>query len=271
MSVETTGTRTVTARTATPGEVAHFRANGWVHLPEAIPAEALAQVRAAARDVLGEAAEHHKRSRSALFRSLWRTYDEPSRKDGRLLDFATSADIGRLGSQFLRDRAVRFLRDELIVKMPADGTEGIGSPWHQDFPYSSRDRSEQINFWIALEDTPPERSTLRFLSGSHRWGALGRALDLPENDLVAQYPELLDECELSPPLHLRAGDATVHHSLVVHAAPPNTTDVPRWAYTVVLFQAAALYTGAPQRLTGQLGLEVNQPFDHPLTPVVWPR
>lgn len=262
---------TATARPVTDAETAFFREHGWACLGGLVPPPLVRRLRAEAGKLMGAGAERAKRSSGEHFRSLWRTLDEPSRDSGLLRSFATSPDLGRLGSRLLRDRPVRFLRDELIVKMPTGQGEGIRTPWHQDFPYASRDRSGQLTLWIALEDTPPERGTLCFLSGSHRMGLLGRALSEPDNDLVVQYPELSAECEQSPPLHLRAGDATVHHCLVVHGAPPNTTDRPRWAYTVVLFQADALYTGTPQRLTGALqGLRVNRPFDHPLTPVVWP-
>ncbi|WP_158102589.1 phytanoyl-CoA dioxygenase family protein [Lentzea kentuckyensis] len=259
------------ARDVTTDEVAFFRQHGWAKLEGFVSPELTLRLREEIQGLMGRGAERYRgadtpsRGAGDPFATMWRTYDEPSRDNDFLRHFATSAAVGRAGSRFLRDRPVRFYRDEVLVKMPA----GSPTPWHQDFPYSSRDRSEQVNLWIALNDLTPEHSTLRFLSGSHRQGVLGRALGTPDNDLVNQYPELLDECPLSPPLHLRAGDATVHHSLVVHNAPANTTDTPRWAYTVVLFQAASLYTGTPQRLTDQLGLVRNEPLDHPLTPVTW--
>jgi len=267
-----------TARQVTDEEVAAFREHGWARLPGLVPPEVVDRIRAELTGLMGAGVEHHRqvdRPRDepgrAHFGAMWRSYDEPSRDSPFLWDFATSPAVGRVGSRFLRDRPVRFLRDEVLVKMPHQDGEGVATPWHQDFPYASRDRSEQVNIWLALHDLPPERSTLRFLNGSHRWGVLGRALSDPDNDLVRQYPELERECALSPPIALRAGDATVHHGLVVHHAPPNTTGEPRWAYTVVLFQAASLYTGSPQRLTGAMaGLEVNRPLDHALTPLVWP-
>ncbi|HUQ56470.1 phytanoyl-CoA dioxygenase family protein [Lentzea sp.] len=260
-----------TAREVTAGEVAFFRQHGWAKLDGFVPPGVVRGLREEIQGLMGAGAERYRgadrptRPGGDPFATMWRTYDEPSRDNDFLREFATSAAVGRAGSRFLRDRPVRFYRDEVLVKMPA----ATRTPWHQDFPYSSRDRSEQVNLWIALNDLTPEHSTLRFLSGSHRQGVLGRALATPDDDLVAQYPELLDECTLSPPLHLRAGDATVHHSLVVHTAPPNTAAEPRWAYTVVLFQAGSLYTGAPGRLTDQLGLKANEPLDHPLMPVTW--
>ena len=37
------------------------------------------------------------------------------------------------------------------------------------------DRVGGLAFWVALDDVPAERGTMRFLSGSQRQGCLGRA------------------------------------------------------------------------------------------------
>ncbi|HET8662492.1 MAG TPA: phytanoyl-CoA dioxygenase family protein [Micromonosporaceae bacterium] len=259
------------ARDVTAQEVALFRRDGWVLLRGLVDPACTARLRGEAERLLGPAAEHHKQS-TAPFSAIWRTYDEPSYASRPLWDFATSAPLGRLGSRFLRDRSVRFLRDELYLKMPEGGGEGQPTPWHQDFPYANRDRSEQVNFWIALNDIPSDGGALRYLSGSHRWGVLGRALADPGHDLAHQYPELLEECPLSPELALSPGDALVHHGLTVHNAPANRASTIRWAYTVVLFQADSRYTGVPwpRRLADRMaGIRPNEIFDHELTPVTW--
>ena len=72
----------------------------------------------------------------------------------------------------------------------------------------------------------------------------------------------------SPPLHLHAGDATVHCAMTPHRAPANETSAPRWVYSVSVFPADTLYTGAPQAFTDGLGLAVNEPFDHPRFPLL---
>ncbi|GAA4438916.1 phytanoyl-CoA dioxygenase family protein [Actinokineospora soli] len=259
-------------REVTADEVAQFRACGWALLRDFVAAEHLPPIAAEVRALIGEQAETAKETTGA-FRRIWRTYDEPSYRSAPLWGFATSPSVGRAGSALLGGAPVRFLRDEVYVKMPTAGGEGRPTPWHQDFPYGNRDRSEQVNLWIALEDIPVDGGALRYLSGSHRRGALGRALDAPERDLLAQYPDLVEEFPVSPTTEIRRGDVLAHHGLTVHGAPANTTASPRWAYTVVLFHADSRYTGVPwpRRLAGHMGgIAVNEPFDHPLTPVVWP-
>ena len=260
-----------TVRCVTSEEVSLFQEHGWVYLTHLVSSDFVSQVLQELQSMMGIMAEFGKKQASEHFANMWRTLDEPSHQNKFLWDFVTSPRIGLVTSRMLRDVSVRFFRDEVYVKMPTSIGEGKRTPWHQDFPFSSRDRSQQVSIWLALNDIPPERGTLRYLSGSHRFGVLGRALDSCENDLVAQYPKLLSDCEISPPIHIHPGDALVHHGLVVHSASQNVTNEPRWAYAFTLFQADALYTGIPLRPTSKFsGLVPNQPFDHPLTPVVWP-
>ena len=56
--------------------------------------------------------------------------------------------------------------------------------------------------------------------------------------------------------------------MTVHAAPANSTELPRWAYTNSLFPADTLFTGAQQRRTDGLGLAINGPLEHPRFPAL---
>jgi ectoine hydroxylase-related dioxygenase (phytanoyl-CoA dioxygenase family) len=129
------------------------------------------------------------------------------------------------------------------------------------------DRSAMLTIWLALADVPADMGSLRFYDGSHRYGILGRSFTRDGDDQLTQHP-WIKELELSPPLDLAAGDATVHHALTVHGAPENHRDAPRLSFTVTYFDADALYTGTPYRQTDDLGLVVNRPFDHPKFPMV---
>jgi len=268
----TEGTGTGPVREVTAEEVAFFRDNGWVLLEGFIDRDLATDLAGRANRLLSQGEDHSSYQTGAgeQFNRVLQAYLYPSRDDDAFASVGRSPTIGRAASQLLRDVPVRYYFDELLAKPPAaDG--GVGTAWHQDYPYSSRDRSGQVQFWIALVDIPPESSSLRFLSGSHRAGVLGRTLDRPDDDLVHQYPYLVDEHPESPPLSHRPGDAVAIHSLVVHGAEPNRGSGPRLAYTVNLFQADALYTGTPQRTSDSLeGLTVNRVFDHPGTPVLWP-
>jgi ectoine hydroxylase-related dioxygenase (phytanoyl-CoA dioxygenase family) len=153
--------------------------------------------------------------------------------------------------------------------MPA-AERGAKTPWHQDEPYGPFDRQGSLTVWIALVDIPPERGSLRFYSGSHRLGGLGRHLITPGFDALDEYPWIAGELELSPPLHLRPGDATVHSRATLHSAPENDTDSPRWAYQLIFFPAEALYSGTGHFEAEDAGIAVDKPFEHARFPVVYP-
>jgi hypothetical protein len=263
----------VTCRDVTAEEVGFFDINGWVMLPDFVADHLTDNLLAEAQRLMGERAERGK-AQTGAFTAIWRTYDEPAHESRPLWDFATSPDVGRVGSRLLRERPVRFLRDEIYVKMTSAAGQGRPTPWHQDFAYANRDRSEQVTIWIALDYIGLDGGALRYLSGSHRFGVLGRALGDPDHDLLHQYPELADACRPSPVVALHRGDALVHHGLTVHSAPANTAAQPRWAYAITLFHADSRFTGVPwpSRLAGKMrGIQLNEPFDHELTPITWPR
>ena len=112
---------------------------------------------------------------------------------------------------------------------------------------------------------------MRFLSGSHQAGPLGKMGLISGPELPDYYPHLKDRYPLSPPIHLHAGDATVHNGMVVHGAPPNTTDQPRWAAIFSYHPSDTCYTGAPHHIfKAELGLEVGKPIKHDLFRVVYP-
>lgn len=252
-------------------EVAHFREHGWVTLEgfvtPATAAELLGELQAVQR---ADAAVGERRPpRPRGIEAMWTTCADPSRRSDAVRRVAWSPALGRAASRLMGGRGVRFFRDSALVKQPTrDG--GGRTIWHQDFAYNALDRAGQLTIWIALVDCPPERGSMRFLDGSHRLGDLGRSLDDPDRDLAVQHPELFAAGVLSPPLHLRVGDATVHDALVVHSAGENITDVPRWAYSVAVMPADARYTGRRSALVDFDGLVVGEELDTPQTPLLWP-
>jgi ectoine hydroxylase-related dioxygenase (phytanoyl-CoA dioxygenase family) len=201
---------------------------------------------------------------------MWENVPDPARDSADLHAFTRSRALGDAAAA-LQGAAVRYWRDEVLRKMPAGHAASAPTPWHQDHPYTPFDRTGRPQFWIALADVPPERGSLSFLSGSHRWGVLGRAFNDGSEAMKARIASVVGEYPQSPPLHLRPGDATVHDGMTIHSAGPNRTDEPRWAYVVQFFVADALYNGAQNPFSDDIGLEINQPFPDDRFPIVgWP-
>jgi ectoine hydroxylase-related dioxygenase (phytanoyl-CoA dioxygenase family) len=247
-------------RSVTADEIADFQRDGWVLLREFIDPSVVTEMLS------------YVRSASFTSTTKWQEKRYLARDD-RLEPFrrvAFSSRIGENAAALLeREVSIRFAIDAVLGKIPAltlGGNEATA--WHQDFPNDCHDRVGMIGFWIALHDMESKSGTLRFLSGSHREGPLGRTLH-GGGDLVEQYPKLLDRYRPSPPLDLRAGDTTVHHGLMVHGANENVTNEARWAYSLIYFPADVCYNGATNPNTDGIGLEVGKPFEHPRFPVIF--
>jgi hypothetical protein len=266
-------------REVTDDEVAFYRENGWAKLESLIPAELAQQMLESAQDLIRSDSEDMQErppeelrlgGGKVVDRAEWRDYHYVARDD-RLDPFhsyAMSKVMGRNAQRMMgREVGVRYYNDMIAAKMPAGHAASAPTAWHQDWPYTAFDRAGSLIFWVALADATPEMGTMRFLTGSHREGSLGRTL-VGDNDAQTQYPEVFERCDLSPPQHLKPGDGTVHNGLVLHGAPQNQTDRTRFAYIVGYAPGDALYDG--RFTTANENLEINKPFDHPHYPLVYP-
>lgn len=261
-------------REITDEETEAYQRDGWALLRGFVAPELVSDLLAHVKRQMGEEAENEVRDTAAgayqvpSVRKRWRNWEDPWKDDEFISRIAHSREMGRAGSKLLGGRAVRFWSDEVLCKMPV--SKGGGPTlWHTDWPYHSMDRAGILNLWIALVDVPPEKGSLRFYTGSHRMGPIGRVIQRTDGkDTLDDYPEITEQYECSPPLDLKAGDATVHNLMTVHSAGANHSDSPRWVYLHTMFPADALYTGADQRRTNDLGLEINGPFEHENFPLM---
>jgi hypothetical protein len=173
---------------------------------------------------------------------------------------ALAPAMGRNVQRLLgRNKPMRVYHDIFMCKLPDQVS--VRTEWHQDSVAFPVDRNA-LTVWIALDEIRPDQGPVQFYSGSHRGGLLGRGAPDRKTDLLDEYPELA-RFALSPAHHLQAGDATVHHGLVVHGAGTNHTPYQRWSFAVCYIPSDARYSGAPNHDTDGFGLQVGQPIDHP--------
>lgn len=136
----------------------------------------------------------------------------------------------------LLDGPVRFWHDQLFCKPAAHG--GVVS-WHQDYSYWTRTQPiAHITCWIALDDSTCENGCVRYLPGSHRWELLpitGLAGDMDAIRSVLSE-EQMAAFERPVAIELRRGEATFHHSLMVHGSQANGSPRPRRATVINAFR-----------------------------------
>jgi hypothetical protein len=269
-------TTEVDVRSVTDDEIASYRRDGWAKLPALISADAAAQMLEVGRAHLADTPPQSGAQELTL--RMWREWRYLGR-DVRQEPFRSIAYSPRLGENLSRleghGGGIRYWKDTVSCKFPAaaDGGSTV-TGWHQDFPAHPMDRVGGGTFWIALDEVTVDQGAITFLSGSHRAGPLGRTFTYgPKGggrDQIGENPWLVEEYPSSGPLALQPGDATVHHPLTVHGTGLNLTDRQRWAFIVFYGSAEAVYTGAAYPATDGLGLTVDERFDHPHFPVVWP-
>lgn len=249
-------------------EIRSYRSDGWVKLPGLLSRDTAARLLARARAVMGENGDSHalRPGRDIVgAHARWHDYHGIAEEDEAFGLIAFSEVMGRNAQRLIgRDVPVQVFGTALAVKlgnMQATTSQGKGSTrYHQDLPALPMDRAGALSIWIALDEITPEMGTMRFHTGSHRLASLGR---FPTTDLKSTYQDLDSEYPLSSPIRYGPGDATAHNALMVHGAPENSTDRPRWSLISIYFPGDALYTGGPvseHYLSHMSGLEVDRRF-----------
>jgi len=270
---------TATQREVTAEEAERYRENGWAFLPGLVSPDVCEGVLKGLKKLMGTDGDRppqmESEGRTGSFQpgGFFSDYTRPSENDDFIRSLAHSPDSARNAQRMLgRDVPIRFWIDLGACKLQEGRSAEIGggsgpTAWHQDFEMPFDRTGATCNFWLALGDMGPEMGTMRFMSRSHHEGALGR---MRGDKLFETYPSLRDRYPVSDPLTYKTGDATIHHPLILHSAPSNQTDRPRWAYIRVYMAGDTLYNGAKYRFTDSLGLEHLKPFDHPLFPQLYP-
>ncbi len=258
-------------REVTVDEIAHYQQHGWVKLARFIPMGHIESLLAYAKENMGEKGDRNAPPKAfAYFNPLTiRGLDKP------IFD-PVIRHVGRNARALMArktDVGVRYFTDFYNVKLPQDDSNETGgqgkSDWHQDYAAAASDRSGGMVFWIALDHLLPEKGTMAFLNGSHRFGAMGHFTTYgKDNNLIDSYPELLDSCSSSGEQTYEPGDVTVHSNLTVHAAGINITTGPRWTYTVIVNPADACWTGGPADAFDTAGLQYLKPMDDVRFPVI---
>jgi ectoine hydroxylase-related dioxygenase (phytanoyl-CoA dioxygenase family) len=163
---------------------AAFHAEGAIHVPQALSADAFALVEAAFASRLASSAEFYPDS-SATFRSA--TGDSSAEPVFRRL--LRETPVGDVAAALFESGPVWFTDEQLFYKQGDKAATGARrTPWHQDasfFPYRGR---KQAVVWMALDPVPKD-CALEFVRGSHRGILYSTAKFGGDDDTAPLYPE----------------------------------------------------------------------------------
>lgn len=132
--------------------------------------------------------------------------------------------VEKLSHIFLNHKA---LYGNFMVKEP-----GVESDWfvHQDWSYVDETQNVSVAVWIPLVDLIEKNGVLCVVPGSHKVPNMvrGPGVTDPWTDLHQVIKDDLHE-----KVYLKAGEAIIWHHRLVHFSPPNMSQKPRVAATVI--------------------------------------
>ena len=230
----------MSVRAVTDDEVAFYRESGWVRMPGLVDSATVAAMLNQAQKSMADAKAFAKYG-NAVDRAFL-DFPGVDRTGPVGCEMLLAPAMGRNMVRLLDVQRVRVLTDGYLVKLPQRDGLHAETLYHQDFPGHPVDRSGFLTVWLALHDLPADAGMVRFYSRSHTQGVHGWVF-ADSVDLRERCPDLKDD-DLSPPLAMKAGDATAHHSLTVHGTLPNVSSQQRWAHTVIYMDSDTRYTGA---------------------------
>ncbi len=148
---------------------------------------------------------------------------------GRVWDIVTNAKIVACVKDLLGENVVGW-GSHFFCKMPKDGKSVA---WHQDSSYWPLTPSKAVTVWLAVDDADVENACMRFVAGSHHFGAMTfRPSDPSEHNIlnqtienVEQYGQFVDDC-------LKAGEISLHSDLLLHGSEANMSDRRRCGLTL---------------------------------------
>lgn len=250
---------------------ARFARDGFIHLPEILPAATVAAYEPEiSAQVVTLNTEHRPLAERSTFKraflqvmNLWR-HSESIRR------LVFSRRLAQVAAQLLDVASVRLYHDQALYKEPGGGP----TPWHADQYYWPFDSDRTCTLWLPLHDVSPAMGPLSFATGSHR-------LDLGRDQAISDESEKIIQANLanatldvaSEPFAI--GDASVHQGWTFHRAEPNTTNTPRRVLTIIYLDADITVAEPTSATRSDFdrwlpGATVGGVPDTHLNPTLWP-
>lgn len=129
-----------------------------------------------------------------------------------------------------------------FIKEPA--TDAI-TAWHQDATFFGLSPYEHVTAWVAFSDATLEAGCMEFVPGSHKWGQLKHGeQEIPGSiNAGAQAIEKMIDTSGKVFAPIRAGEVSLHHTLIAHNSPPNRSADRRIGYGISYIPAHCKHSG----------------------------
>ena len=146
--------------------------------------------------------------------------------------------IGKMATELSGAEGIRIWHDQALYKPPWGNPTAL----HLDVPYWSFTSRQSLSLWVALDDVGPENGCLYFMPGTHKETTFENP-GITENmaSIFEFYPNMKDRSMV--PGIMKAGTASFHNGLCVHAAGANMTPNFRRAMTCAYMPDGATFNG----------------------------
>jgi ectoine hydroxylase-related dioxygenase (phytanoyl-CoA dioxygenase family) len=127
----------------------------------------------------------------------------------------------------LLGQPVKLWGMQVITKPAFHGSEVV---WHQDSSYWGQEK--RMTCWVAIDDATPFNGCMRMIPGSHKRGQIkfkATAVEGSPVDLLTAQ-DFSEDTQVYVPV--RAGCASIHHPMTLHASGRNETPNRRRAMAI---------------------------------------
>jgi hypothetical protein len=194
---------------------------------------------------------------------------------------STSPLLGKIAARLMRVKTVRLWHDQAIYKPgtgDSEATIASNIAWHQDYGYwQSVSTTNMCTAWVALQDTDLANGGMRMIVGSHQWGLVEGSNTFGQQDLEKLAQQFIAQTHRAwqdEPVILKAGQVSLHHSLIFHGSGPNRTSQPRMGLVIHMMPGDTVYRAGRQWHPNLVFLGPNaydgQPFSRDYWPQIWP-
>ncbi|MCL4506794.1 MAG: phytanoyl-CoA dioxygenase family protein [Chloroflexi bacterium] len=251
--------------------VEYFRANGFVHLKNALSPEALAHYGdEITRQVIDLNTLHIPMSERTTYQKAFLQIMNLWRHSDLAREFVFGKRLARIAAELMGVKGVRLYHDQALYKEAGGGF----TPWHADQYYWPVSSPNICTAWIPLQETPGNMGPLSYAAGSHRFPyGRDKAISDESEAVIQQALESRHFPYIDDPFDL--GDVSFHYGWTFHRADGNVTDRPRRVMTII-YMDAEMRLQAPVNQNQQNdwdtwcpGVSIGEAIDSPLNPVLY--
>jgi ectoine hydroxylase-related dioxygenase (phytanoyl-CoA dioxygenase family) len=217
----------------TPEQVAFYRENGYLHIPQVFTPEEIEALSDDMNQLMKEWATTNQG-----WTGPWRRdyMDAATEKKSKLtamhdLQFYSSNWLRAVTNPKLTEAMsdllgpnVELHHSTMHVKPPSTGHP---FPMHQDNPFYQHENGEYVDVLVHLDDTCHENGEIRFLAGSNKLGAIKHVTETAEGPCTPHLPFEQYRLEDTVAVPAKKGDVVCFSIHTIHGSYINTTDKPR--------------------------------------------